>query len=39
MENLMYGVGVAAARFGCLTTEDVINAWPLEELVRFLDKR
>jgi DNA polymerase (family 10) len=37
LTNMRYGV--AAARFGCLTTEDVINAWPLEELVRFLDKR
>jgi histidinol phosphatase-like PHP family hydrolase len=36
LTNMRYGV--AAARFGCLTTEDVINAWPLDELLRFLDK-
>jgi DNA polymerase (family X) len=37
MENLMYGVGVAQR--GWLTSGDVINAWPLDELLRFLDKR
>ena len=30
--------GVAAARFGGLTTEDVINAWPLGRLEEFLRK-
>jgi DNA polymerase (family 10) len=30
--------GVAAARFGGLTTEDVINAWPLSRLEDFLRK-
>jgi DNA polymerase (family 10) len=30
--------GVASARFGGLTTEDVINAWPLGELTDFLRK-
>src|ERR1700722_231132 len=30
--------GVAAARFGGLTTEDVINAWPLSRLEEFLRK-
>lgn len=30
--------GVAAARFGGLTTEDVINAWPLSRLEEFLCK-
>jgi histidinol phosphatase-like PHP family hydrolase/predicted flap endonuclease-1-like 5' DNA nuclease len=30
--------GVAAARFGGLTTEDVINAWPLDRLEEFLCK-
>jgi DNA polymerase (family 10) len=30
--------GVAAARFGGLTTEDVINAWPLDLLEEFLRK-
>ena len=30
--------GVAAARFGGLTTEDVINAWPLDRLEEFLRK-
>ena len=30
LTNMRYGV--AAARFGCLTTEDVINAWPLDRL-------
>jgi DNA polymerase (family X) len=36
MENLGYGVG--AAQRGWLTSGDVINAWPLDELLRFLDK-
>jgi histidinol phosphatase-like PHP family hydrolase len=36
LTNLRYGV--AAARFGCLTTEDVINAWPLDRLEEFLRK-
>jgi len=30
--------GVAAARFGGLTAEDVINAWPLGRLEEFLRK-
>jgi histidinol phosphatase-like PHP family hydrolase len=30
--------GVAAARFGGLTTDDVINAWPLARLEEFLRK-
>jgi DNA polymerase (family 10) len=30
--------GVASARFGGLTTEDVINAWPLGRLEEFLRK-
>ena len=30
--------GVASARFGGLTTEDVINAWPLAQLEEFLRK-
>jgi histidinol phosphatase-like PHP family hydrolase len=34
LSNMRYGV--AAARFGCLTTEDVINAWPLDRLEEFL---
>ena len=36
LTNMRYGV--AAARFGCLTTEDVINAWPLARLEQFLRK-
>ncbi len=36
LTNLRYGV--AAARFGGLTTADVINAWPLGELTEFLRK-
>ena len=36
LTNMRYGV--AAARFGCLTTEDVINAWPLDRLEKFLRK-
>jgi histidinol phosphatase-like PHP family hydrolase len=36
LTNMRYGVAVA--RFGCLTTEDVINAWPLERLEEFLRK-
>jgi histidinol phosphatase-like PHP family hydrolase len=36
LTNMRYGV--AAARFGCLTTEDVINAWPLDRLEEFLRK-
>jgi histidinol phosphatase-like PHP family hydrolase len=31
--------GVAAARFGGLTSEDVINAWPLDRLEEFLGYR
>jgi histidinol phosphatase-like PHP family hydrolase len=34
LANMRYGV--AAARFGGLTTEDVINAWPLGRLEEFL---
>ncbi len=34
--NMRYGV--AAARFGGLTKEDVINAWPLDRLEEFLGK-
>jgi histidinol phosphatase-like PHP family hydrolase len=30
--------GIAAARFGGLTAEDVINAWPLDRLEEFLRK-
>jgi DNA polymerase (family X) len=37
LENLGYGVGTAQR--GWLTVGDVINAWPLGELARFLDKR
>jgi histidinol phosphatase-like PHP family hydrolase len=36
LTNMRYGV--AAARFGCLTTEDVINALPLDRLEEFLRK-
>jgi len=36
LANMRYGV--AAARFGGLTTEDVINAWPLGQLEEFLRK-
>ena len=36
LANMRYGV--AAARFGGLTTEDVINAWPLDRLKEFLRK-
>jgi histidinol phosphatase-like PHP family hydrolase len=36
LTNMRYGV--AAARFGCLTTEDVINTWPLNRLRAFLRK-
>ncbi len=36
LTNLRYGV--AAARFGGLTTDDVINAWPLDRLEEFLRK-
>ena len=36
LTNMRYGV--AAARFGGLTTEDVINAWPLGQLEEFLRK-
>jgi histidinol phosphatase-like PHP family hydrolase len=36
LANLRYGV--AAARFGGLTAEDVINAWPLDRLQEFLRK-
>jgi histidinol phosphatase-like PHP family hydrolase/predicted flap endonuclease-1-like 5' DNA nuclease len=34
LANMRYGV--AAARFGGLTRDDVINAWPLERLEEFL---
>jgi DNA polymerase (family X) len=37
LDSLGYGVGTAQR--GWLTAADVINAWPLEELLRFLDKR
>jgi histidinol phosphatase-like PHP family hydrolase len=36
LTNMRYGV--AAARFGGLSTEDVINAWPLDRLEEFLRK-
>ena len=36
LTNMRYGV--AAARFGYLTTDDVINAWPLDRLEEFLRK-
>jgi len=36
LTNMRYGV--AAARFGGLTPDDVINAWPLEALEAFLRK-
>jgi DNA polymerase (family 10) len=36
LTNMRYGV--AAARFGSLTTEGVINAWPLDRLQEFLRK-
>ncbi|MFJ8635675.1 DNA polymerase/3'-5' exonuclease PolX [Streptomyces sp. NPDC093568] len=36
LANLRYGVGTAQR--GWLTKEDVINAWPLTRLRRFLDK-
>jgi DNA polymerase (family 10) len=36
LTNMRYGV--AAARFGGLTTQDVINAWPLDRLEEFLRK-
>nr|WP_086866868.1 helix-hairpin-helix domain-containing protein [Streptomyces viridochromogenes] len=35
--NLRFGVGTAQR--GWLTADDVVNAWPLERLRRFLDKR
>jgi DNA polymerase (family 10) len=34
LTNMRYGV--AAARFGGLTSDDVINAWPLDRLEEFL---
>ena len=34
LNNARYGV--AAARLGGLTQDDVINAWPLEQLEQFL---
>jgi histidinol phosphatase-like PHP family hydrolase len=37
LTNMRYGV--AAARFGGLTSEDVINAWPLDRLEEFLGHR
>jgi histidinol phosphatase-like PHP family hydrolase/predicted flap endonuclease-1-like 5' DNA nuclease len=36
LTNLRFGI--AAARFGGLTTDDVINAWPLDRLEAFLRK-
>ncbi len=36
LANIRYGV--AAARLGGLTAADVINAWPLEDLLGFLHK-
>ncbi len=36
LTNMRYGV--AAARFGGLTTEDVINTWPFDRLEEFLRK-
>jgi DNA polymerase (family 10) len=36
LTNMRYGV--AAARFGGLSSDDVINAWPLERLEEFLRK-
>jgi histidinol phosphatase-like PHP family hydrolase len=36
LTNMRYGV--AAARFGGLTSADVINAWPLDQLEEFLRK-
>ena len=36
LTNMRYGV--AAARLGRLSTEDVINAWPLDRLKEFLRK-
>jgi DNA polymerase (family 10) len=36
LTNLRFGI--AAARFGGLTTDDVINAWPLDRLEEFLRK-
>jgi histidinol phosphatase-like PHP family hydrolase/predicted flap endonuclease-1-like 5' DNA nuclease len=36
LTNLRFGI--AAARFGGLTTQDVINAWPLGRLEEFLRK-
>ncbi|MBO0804817.1 MAG: hypothetical protein J2P25_17305 [Nocardiopsaceae bacterium] len=36
LTNVRYGV--AAARFGGLTPDDVINCWPLERLLEFLSK-
>jgi histidinol phosphatase-like PHP family hydrolase len=36
LTNLRYGI--AAARFGGLTRDDVINAWPLDRLEEFLRK-
>ena len=37
LTNMRYGV--AAARFGGLTSEDVINAWPLDRLEEFCGHR
>ena len=36
LTNLRFGI--AAARFGGLTAQDVINAWPLDRLEGFLRK-
>jgi histidinol phosphatase-like PHP family hydrolase len=36
LTNMRYGV--AAARFGGLSSDDVINAWPLDPLEEFLAK-
>ena len=35
-DELLPRYGVAAARFGGLTADDVINAWPLNRLEEFL---
>jgi DNA polymerase (family 10) len=35
LENQRFGVGIAQRAW--LTTDDVINTWPLERLLRFLD--
>ena len=37
LTNMRYGI--AAARFGGLTTEDIINCWPLDRLLDFFSRK